>query len=188
MNGITKILSFVLICMSTVCAACSESDDTNDNTDWALENTQYVDSIATLAKDASSEWERYLAIGLDPDKEWSNEYYVYCKVLTAGNGIEHPAGNDNVWLNYSGRLINGTIFDATYSGELSPEHETPVETVLNECVTGFITAIQEMVTGDIWEVVIPANLGYGASAYGTVKASSTLIFTVNLVKFTHVGE
>ena len=51
-----------------------------------------------------------------------------------------------------------------------------------------MAAVQEMVTGDIWEVYIPSALGYGADDYGVVRENSTLIFTINLVKFFHVGE
>lgn len=93
--------------------------------------------------------------------------------------------NDNVWVNYSGKLINDKIFDASYSGELNPDYEAPMQLALNECVKGFTTAVQEMVRGDIWEIYIPSTLGYGAIDNGVVPAYSTLIFTVNLVDFSH---
>lgn len=185
MKKLGKLLSLSLLALMGL-ASCSESDELSEYADWALRNTQYIDSIAAeAAVNSTGEWKRFLATGLDESVEWGNEYYVYCKVKTNGAGTTHPLFNDNVWLNYSGRLINGKIFDATYSGELDPGYEAPVETALNECVIGFSTAIQEMVNGDIWEVFIPSNLGYGSSEYGSVRAYSTLIFTVNLVDFSH---
>ena len=168
-------------------ASCSESDEHTEYADWALKNTQYIDSIAAeAAANSNGEWKRFVAVGLNPSAEWGNEYYVYCKVKQTGNGVENPKSNSLVWLNYAGKLINGKIFDATYSGELNPDYESPVEITLNECVMGFSTAVQQMVEGDVWEVFIPSTLGYGASDYGTVPAHSTLIFTVNLVDFSNL--
>ena len=108
------------------------------------------------------------------------------EVLAEGNG-KKPSATDRVQCHYEGTLIDGTIFDSNYRGELNPEYETPVEIALDECVWGFSTAMQEMVQGDIWDVYIPANLGY-ADSYGVVKAASTLIFTLNLVESFHVGD
>ena len=150
---------------------------------------QYIDSIAAVAKDnVVGDWKIVLPTGLDPAVEHPTDYYVYCKVKTAGSGTVTPAYNDTVFLNYRGQLINGKIFDTTYSGELVPEYETPVKTSLSEYVPGFVAAVQEMVAGDVWDVYIPSRLGYGADGYGAVCENSTLIFTLNLVKFHHVGE
>lgn len=185
MKNIGKLISLLLLALVAF-ASCSESDEASEYANWAERNTQYIDSIATeAATNSTGEWRRFLATGLNDNEEWSNSHYVYCKVKSSGTGTEHPLFNDNVWLNYSGRLINNVIFDATYSGELDPEYEAPVETALNDCVIGFSTAVQEMVKGDIWEVFIPYNLAYGANDYGKVPAYSTLIFTVNLVDFSH---
>ena len=185
MKNLVKIVLISLLSLVGV-TSCSESDEHSEYADWTLRNSQYIDSIANeAAQNSTGEWKRFLATGLNASLEWGNEYYVYCKVVNEGTGVEHPMFNDNVWLNYKGSLINGTIFDASYSGELDPEYEAPVETPLNECVIGFSTAVQEMVKDDVWEVYIPANLGYGSTDYGSIRAYSTLIFTINLVDFSH---
>ena len=114
-------------------ASCSESAEHTEYADWALKNTQYIDSIAAeAAANSNGEWKRFVAVGLNPSAEWGNEDYVYCKVKQTGNGVENPKSNSLVWLNYAGKLINGKIFDATYSGELNPDYESPVEITLNE--------------------------------------------------------
>lgn len=183
MKNLGKILFFSLLTLVGL-ASCSESEEYSEYADWAHKNALYIDSIAAeAAANTSGQWNRYLATGLDNSVEWGNEYYIYCKTITRGTGTECPKSNYNVWLNYSGRLINGDIFDATYSGELQPEYEAPIKTKPVECVAGFSLALQEMVKGDIWEVFIPSNLGYGAIDYGEIKAGSTLFFTVNLVDF-----
>lgn len=187
MNCINKIAALLLLLLAFT--ACSETDEISVDAAWSSKNTQYIDSIAAVAKaDASNEWKRILATGLNPEQEWGNDCYVYCKVKTSGTGTDCPASNSEVWVNYSGSLINGTIFDATYYGEFDPTKETPVRLALDDCVKGFSVALQEMVAGDLWDVYIPASLGYGSDANGKVKANSTLIFTINLVDILHIGE
>lgn len=185
MKNIGKTILVSLLALVGL-ASCSESDEYAEYANWELKNTQYIDSIAVeAAENSNGEWKRFVATGLNPDVEWENQYYVYCKVKSNGTGTTHPLYNDNVWVNYSGKLINDKIFDASYSGELNPDYEAPMQLVLNDCVKGFSTAVQEMVKGDIWEIFIPSTLGYGAVDNGVVPAYSTLIFTVNLVDFSH---
>jgi FKBP-type peptidyl-prolyl cis-trans isomerase FklB len=50
-------------------------------------------------------------------------------------------------------------------------------------VSGFTTALLNMHPGDYWRVTIPYQLGYGATASGSVPAYSTLIFEIKLVEF-----
>ncbi len=188
MKNFSKYLLLPLLAFVAL-ASCSESDEVSEYADWANKNSAYITSIANEAKNSSTgEWKRILAVGLDPDVEWSDEYYVYCKVLASGTGDETPMSSDVVWVNYSGKLIDGYVFDATYSGELDPEYETPMMLNLDECVPGFSAAVQQMVKGDIWEVTIPADLGYGANDYSHIRPYSTLIFTINLVDFARTEE
>lgn len=190
-----KILSLLAAAL-IVFAACSETEDTPEFGNWEKRNTQYIDSIAQVARaNADGNWKTFLAIGLDESKEWGNEYHVYCKVLQAGDGTASPAYTDYVSVNYSGRLIpsatypQGYIFDSSYEGELDPSFDVPAEFQLSGTVRGFSTAIQHMVagttkaSGDIWRVYIPAELGYGAIESSGIPAYSALIFDINLVSF-----
>ena len=194
-----KLLS-LLAMMLFAFVSCEETEETPEFGNWKKRNEQYLDSIATVARaNADGAWKVFLATGLDESKEWSNEYYVYCNVLQAGDGTVSPAYTDTVLVNYSGRLIpsksysKGFEFDASYSGELDPAFDVPVKFSLAGTVTGFSTAVQHMVagttntTGDIWRVYVPSELGYGSTEYSGVPASSTLVFDINLVSFTPAG-
>ena len=39
--------------------------------------------------------------------------------------LQSPIATDTVAVNYRGQLINGTVFDQSYQGELDPETATP---------------------------------------------------------------
>ncbi len=73
---------------------------------------------------------------------------------------------------YEGRLIDGTVFDAT---------ETPISMPVNRVVPGFSEALKLMPVGSTYEVYIPANLGYGANGPGVIGNNATLIFKLTLV-------
>ncbi len=189
----------LLAAMLLVFASCEEVDEVPEFNNWQARNTQYIDSIADVARSGEGEWKVFLATGLDESKEWDNQYYVYCNVIQAGNGTESPTYTDTVSVNYKGRLIpsktypQGYIFDSSYDGELEPEFDVPVKLKLSGTVPGFSTALQHMVAGttnsngDIWRIYIPYALGYGANATSGIPAYSTLIFDVNLVSFVTTG-
>ncbi|MCL1938491.1 MAG: FKBP-type peptidyl-prolyl cis-trans isomerase [Candidatus Azobacteroides sp.] len=97
---------------------------------------------------------------------------VYCQVLVAGKGDEHPIQTASVTVNYTGKYYTGTVFD---SG-------TSVTFNVNGVVIGLGVALQNMVVGDKWNVCIPYYLGYGASIYSSIQAYTTLFFEVELLK------
>jgi FKBP-type peptidyl-prolyl cis-trans isomerase len=105
------------------------------------------------------------------------------KVLTAGPADgPHPHPNDEVKVNYEGRLTpkNNTpspddIFDSSY------QRGQPDIFTVNQVVAGWTEALQLMRPGDTWELVIPARLAYGdEGAGGKIPPGATLIFKVEL--------
>jgi peptidylprolyl isomerase/FKBP-type peptidyl-prolyl cis-trans isomerase FklB len=105
------------------------------------------------------------------------------KVLSSGpeTGV-HPKASDEVKVNYEGKLIDGTIFDSSY------KDGTPITFILNQVVPGWTEALQLMRPGDVWEITLPPELGYGEQDKGPIPANSTLIFKVELLDvFPHPG-
>lgn len=98
---------------------------------------------------------------------------VMYRVISKGNGPK-PSPKSMITVYYSGKLINGKVFDQTQKGR-------PATFRLNELITGWTTALREMPAGSRWEIVIPYNLGYGSRASGPIKAFSTLIFDITLL-------
>ena len=98
---------------------------------------------------------------------------VMYRVLNKGNGPK-PSPKSYVTVYYTGKLINGKVFDQTQKGR-------PATFRLNELITGWTTSLREMSVGSRWEIVIPYHLGYGSRSVGAIKAFSTLIFDVTLL-------
>ena len=189
MKNIRILLTFTLSVLLGL-TSCEENTEVGEFDNWQQRNTQFVDSIAAVARaNTYGDWKIFLVEGLDTAKQWSNDYYVYCHVLEEGNGTEHPLFTDSVVVNYSGRLMpsatypDGFKFDSSYTGELNPSFNVPVGMPLSGTVPGFYTAIQHMVDGDIWKVYIPYVLGYGAAGSSSIPGYSTLVFDINLVSF-----
>lgn len=96
------------------------------------------------------------------------------KVLKKGDGPT-PTKADTVTVHYRGKLVNGQVFDESYGGE-------PASFGVGQVIPGWTEALQLMKVGDKFEVVIPAELGYGARGAGDViPPNSTLIFEVELL-------
>jgi FKBP-type peptidyl-prolyl cis-trans isomerase FklB len=98
------------------------------------------------------------------------------KVLTSGNG-KAPAASDNVTVHYTGKLVDGTVFDS------SVQRGQPATFGVNQVIPGWTEALQLMHEGDKWMLFIPSNLAYGdQGAGGQIPPNSTLIFEVELIK------
>ena len=97
------------------------------------------------------------------------------KVLVAGTG-DIPKSNETVKVRYEGRLIDGTVFDA------SARHgELPVSLPVNQVIKGWTEALTIMPVGSKWTLYIPQELAYGEKEQGQIKPFSALVFDVELV-------
>ncbi len=97
------------------------------------------------------------------------------KIIKTGAG-KQPKATDTVAAAYTGKLVDGKVFDASPEGK-------PVEFPVNQVIAGWTEALQLMHEGDKWELYIPAKLAYGESgAGGAIGPNETLVFEVELVK------
>ena len=97
------------------------------------------------------------------------------KVLVKGEG-EVPQKTDKVLVNYEGRLVDGTVFDA------SAKHgDKPASFRADLVIKGWTEALTMMPVGSKWQLYIPQELAYGERNMGNIKPYSTLIFDVELV-------
>jgi FKBP-type peptidyl-prolyl cis-trans isomerase len=97
------------------------------------------------------------------------------KVIASGKG-KQPAATDQVSVNYTGSLTDGTVFDA------SEKHGGPATFGVNQVIKGWTEALQMMHEGDKWELYIPAELAYGDQAPPNIGPNQVLVFQVELLK------
>jgi FKBP-type peptidyl-prolyl cis-trans isomerase len=97
----------------------------------------------------------------------SGLYYIETK---AGVG-ENPKPGQRATVQYTGRLLTGTVFDSgTYTFTLGA----------GSVIKGWDEGIALMKKGGQAELIIPSNLAYGANGVGRIPPYSTLIFDVVL--------
>ncbi len=97
------------------------------------------------------------------------------KVLQKGEGRTYDAEKDGsaaeASITYEGRLIDGTVFDASTE---------PISMPINQVVPGFSEALKLMPIGSEWEIYIPSGLAYGEQGPGIIGNNATLIFKLKL--------
>lgn len=189
------LITLILVSFFSL-TSCEESEGVDEYANWRQRNDAYIDSIAKVARENSTgKWRAYKSWNLPPDKLGSISSdvtdYVYIEMKEIGEGNITPLFTDSVNVNYRGRLINGKMFEETFTTEdPNPDFSIPVGFRLSASglSLGFSTALQYMHVGDRGLVYIPWKLAYGSTEYGTIPAYSDLIFDLNLVKIIPLGE
>ena len=90
---------------------------------------------------------------------------------------EQPTATDEVTVHYTGKLLDGTVFDSSVSrGE-------PATFPLNRVIPGWTEGVRLMKEGAKYTFFIPSDLAYGPQGVpNAIPPHSTLIFDVELIK------
>lgn len=105
---------------------------------------------------------------------------VVIRKLEQGRGKVHPAPGSVVYVNYTGRLIDGTVFDSTDGQAL------PALFRVRDLIMGWQIALVRMHEGDRFRIWIPAKYAYGSAKMDMIPAWSTLEFDIELVKIAQI--
>ena len=98
------------------------------------------------------------------------------KVLKSGPATgPTPSGEDQVKVNYEGKLLDGTVFDSSY------QRGEPAVFGVNGLIAAWTEALQLMRPGDVWELYAPADLAYGDEGAGPIPPGSVLQFKIELL-------
>jgi FKBP-type peptidyl-prolyl cis-trans isomerase len=97
--------------------------------------------------------------------------------VKVGDGAEAKE-DSTITVKYTGTLQNGTVFDST-----EKQGGTPATFQLSKgkLIDGWVQGIPGMKVGGERKLVIPPDLGYGASGTGGIPPNSTLIFDIQLM-------
>lgn len=99
------------------------------------------------------------------------------KIIQEGNGKKAIKGA-TVSVHYKGQLLDGTVFDSSYT------RKQPIDFTVGvgQVISGWDEGIQLLKVGDKARMVIPSNLAYGSQgAGGVIPPNAPLIFDVELV-------
>ena len=134
-----------------------------------------ADTLSTA--DASA---RFLAeVAARPGVERSRSGLLWA-VERRGSG-QRPMRSEAVLAEYTGRLADGTVFDASPPG-------APVRLPVRAVVAGFAEALQAMRPGETRTVYLPPDLAYGrAGVRGPnrtwrIPPDAALVFEITLVR------
>jgi peptidylprolyl isomerase len=113
--------------------------------------------------------------GIEATPTESGLIYVCTK---PGKGSQPQAGQ-TVKVHYTGKLLDGTVFDS------SVERDEPISIPIGvgRVIPGWDEGISMMKKGEKGILYIPAKLGYGAHGSGPIPPFSNLIFEVELIDF-----
>ncbi|GGY83010.1 peptidyl-prolyl cis-trans isomerase [Cellvibrio zantedeschiae] len=128
-----------------------------------------------LAETNKAAGEKFLAENKTKEGVKTTESGLQYKVITEGTGVK-PKQTDTVKVHYTGKLLDGTVFDS------SVKRGEPVEFPVGGVIAGWVEALQLMPQGSKWEVYIPAGLAYGDQGQQQIPPASTLIFEVELLE------
>ena len=99
------------------------------------------------------------------------------KVLKQGTGPK-PKATDTVTVHYTGKLIDGTVFDS------SVKRGKPATFPLNRVIPGWTEGLQLMPVGSKYMLFIPGSLAYGKHPPrgSGIYPDAVLVFEVELLK------
>ncbi len=166
------------VCSCAVFVACNDDDNTwDDYKDWREANVAFYD-------------EQRFAMGPDGNNiyhsltpAWNTSANILIQYLndrskTVGN--LSPMLTSTVDVKYIGRLYDGVPFDSSYR-QTASYGDSIFRTQPSSVISGWTIALLDMRVGDSARVIIPYNLGYGASGSGVIPPYSTLVFDMKLV-------
>jgi FKBP-type peptidyl-prolyl cis-trans isomerase FklB len=98
------------------------------------------------------------------------------KVLQAVASGPSPKATDMVRVHYTGRFLNGNVFDS------SVERGMPAEFPLNQVVKGWTEVLQLMKVGEKYMVYLPPELAYGERGRPPkIGPNEALVFEIELL-------
>lgn len=104
------------------------------------------------------------------------------RIINSGHGRQVESPSDLVTVTYKGWTIDNHVFDRTKHGDTATFPAGGL-------IPGWVEALKLMHAGDEWQLVIPADLGYGAEGAGVdIPPNQTLVFNMQLISVHKAGE
>lgn len=180
-------ITWMLVVMLFTLAACSDDDENEIVIDEAWKEINLAAFDARL-QDAKTDTSLFTI------NSESGNGQIICKILKKGEGTETIYYTSKVNCYYKGCFVTnedgevvadrdsvltqGEVFDSRLRE--NGDDKVLFEVDDSRLRDGFATALQHMHEGDIWEVWMPYQLGYGVSGYDDIKPYTTLVFQIEV--------
>lgn len=148
--------TIVILSLFIIAFASCKKDDKNDTTAQAAKDEAAIQAYLTANPSIHAT---------------KDENGVYYQIITEGSGTKVTAGS-NISVNYVGKLLNGTQFDA---------HTGFSASMLGGIINGWRYGLLHAYAGGRILLIVPSALGYGATPTGTIPANSVLVFTIDVL-------
>jgi len=123
------------------------------------------------------------SLGIDLDEMTRLPDGVYIETLVEGPEDEVPVTSGEVLVDYAlwlpdGRLLQSTFEDASVALDF--------ELGMNEVIPGFESGMigggsNAMKVGELRRIIVPSEMGYGATGQGEIPPQTVLVFEVELL-------
>lgn len=139
-------------------------------------NAYFADKAAEEAQQAIADGKVFLENNGKREGVVTTKSGLQYEVLQEGTG-RSPKATDKVRCHYEGRLLDGSVFDSSYS------RNEPADFGLNQVIPGWTEGVQLMKEGAKYRFFIPYNLAYGEHGAGAdIPPYAALVFDVELIK------
>lgn len=143
-------------------------------------NKLATEANAKIAKENKAKAVTFLADNAKKKGVTTTKSGLQYEVLRKGSGAT-PRTEDVVTVNYTGKLMDGTVFESTYQTKQSARF------VVMSIIPGLEEGLKLMKEGAQFRFTIPANLAYGEFGAGQIPPESPLVFELELIKVEKVG-
>ncbi len=149
---IKRQLAWFMFAISLLCGVAS-CEKEKEETEQRLIN-----------KENKEAGERFLIENANQEGVEQTDFGLQYKIGTAGTGI-CPFPEDSVYVNYTGKLIDGTVFELATDAQL----------LLKNMIPGFQKGLQLMDEGATYTLYIPNYLAYNAVQKTVIYNGKTII-------------
>lgn len=139
---------------------------------------------------------QFIAKTLEEDKNFvALPSGILMKIVKPGDPAKKPTAEDVISVRYTGKLIDGEIFDSSAS---SAESGEPVQFSAGEgetatlplsgLIKAWTEALPQLGVGGQCTLIVPADSAYGDRANGPIPPGSTLVFDIELADIPQIPE
>ena len=105
---------------------------------------------------------------------------LFYEIIDPGSGATATL-NSKIVITYTGKLLNGTIFDQRINPNNTQTEGPESPWPLGQLIEGWKVGIPLIKKGGRIKLLVPSAMAYGCTGYGSIPGDSPLFFDIQLV-------